>query len=89
MKNKDEPTTLEGVGSTDGLGMRPKFVVEQCGGLHCLYLAGQSGPYIGGFIEPGEAQAIKEALNLAMIRAGCVAPNVEVSRNQQRPQHDD
>jgi len=47
--------------------------------LHCLYLDGQSGPYIWGFIERGEAEAINEALNLAMFRAGCKVPNVKVS----------
>ena len=59
-----------------GLGRWPKFLVEDTHGLHCLYLDGQDGPYIWGFIEPGEAQAIAQALNMAMVRAGCVVPNV-------------
>ena len=63
---------------TDVLGTTPKFTVETLGGLHCLFLGNQEGPYIWGFIERGEAESIKRALNIAMHRAGCVVPNGEV-----------
>ena len=78
--NTEERTEADGglSGLTDVLGKRPKFVVAPSGGLHCLYLDGQDGPYIWGFVELGEALAIKKALNQAMFRSGCMVPNAQV-----------
>lgn len=61
------------------LGTRPKFVVLQRGGLHCLYMGSQDGPYIWGFTEQGEAHAMKEGLNRAMFLSGCTVPNAELT----------
>jgi hypothetical protein len=47
----------------------PEFSTKPIGGLHCLFLGEQSGPYIWGFLERGEAEAIAEALNRAVLRA--------------------